>query len=162
MKTLWRKDILLTFKDCRLKFLVECSTFENIWISKYRCFLMPLQQTAFWKHSDKRRDCSQRAISPLATMFSTFIHSIIEIFYFLTKYVQSRLLQNCCMKERVNPRVVCFKGNQKLYICSRESVIHAIETNRSLFEKGDRCCMMSFACYTEYHFLLPNWLIYYS
>ena len=28
------------------------------------------------------------------------IHSIIEIFYFLTKYIQSRLLQNCSMRER--------------------------------------------------------------
>ena len=28
-------------------------------------------------------------------------HSIIEIFYFLTKYVQSRLLQHCRMRERV-------------------------------------------------------------
>ena len=39
------------------------------------------------------------------TMFSTFshriIHSIIEIFHILTKYVQSRLLQNCRMRERV-------------------------------------------------------------
>ena len=33
---------------------------------------------------------------------SQVIHSIIEIFYFLTKYVQSRLLQNCRMRERVN------------------------------------------------------------
>ena len=32
-------------------------------------------------------------------------HSIIEIFYFLTKYVQSRLLQNCRMMERVKIRV---------------------------------------------------------
>ena len=30
------------------------------------------------------------------------IHSIMEIFYVLTKYVQSRLLQNCRMRERVN------------------------------------------------------------
>ena len=39
-------------------------------------------------------------------MFSTFshrlsIHSIIEIFYFSTKYVQSRLLQNCRMRESI-------------------------------------------------------------
>ena len=33
---------------------------------------------------------------------SQVIHSIIEIFYFLTKYVQSRLLQNCCIREMVN------------------------------------------------------------
>ena len=33
---------------------------------------------------------------------SQVIHSIIEIFHFLTKYVQSRLLHNCRMRERVN------------------------------------------------------------
>ena len=32
---------------------------------------------------------------------SQVIHSIIEIFYLLTKYVQSRLLQNCHIRERV-------------------------------------------------------------
>ena len=30
----------------------------------------------------------------------------MEIFYVLTKYVQSRLLQNCCMRERVECIVV--------------------------------------------------------
>ena len=40
----------------------------------YRCFLAPLQQTAFWKHSEKRRNCSKWAISPFVTMFSTFSH----------------------------------------------------------------------------------------
>ena len=37
-------------------------------------------------------------------MFSTFSHRLsiqIEIFYFLIKYVQSRLLKNCHMRERV-------------------------------------------------------------
>ena len=61
----------------------------------------------FRKHSDKRRDCSKRAISSFDTMFSTFSHRLyisikLEIFYFLTKYVQSRLLQNCCMRKRVH------------------------------------------------------------
>ena len=37
---------------------------------------MPLQQRAFWKHSDKRRNCTKHAISPFATMFSTFRLSI--------------------------------------------------------------------------------------
>ena len=32
----------------------------------YRRFLMPLQQTAFWKHCDKRRNCTKHAISPFA------------------------------------------------------------------------------------------------
>ena len=34
--------------------------------------MTPLQQTAFWKHGDKRRNCSKQAISPFATMFSYF------------------------------------------------------------------------------------------
>ena len=57
------------------------------------------------KRCGKRRNCS-KAISPFATMFPTFshykvIHSIKGIFYFLSKYVQSSLLQNCRMRERV-------------------------------------------------------------
>ena len=36
---------------------------------------------------------------------SQVIHSILEIFYFLTKYVQSRLLQNCRM---VNKLLKCY------------------------------------------------------
>ena len=39
----------------------------------YRRFLMPLQLTAFGKHSDKRRNCSKQAISP-------FCHNV---FHFL-------------------------------------------------------------------------------
>ena len=31
---------------------------------------------AFWKHSDKRRNCSKQAISPFSTMFSTFSHNL--------------------------------------------------------------------------------------
>ena len=42
----------------------------------YRRFLTPLQQTAVWKHSDKRRNCSKRAISPFDKMFSAFSHSL--------------------------------------------------------------------------------------
>ena len=38
--------------------------------------LTPLQQTAFWKHSDKRRNYSKQAISHFATMFSTFSHRL--------------------------------------------------------------------------------------
>ena len=42
----------------------------------YKRFLTPLQQTAFWKHSDKRSYFTKRAISPFATMFSTFSHRL--------------------------------------------------------------------------------------
>ena len=38
---------------------------------------MPLQQTAFWKHGDKKRNCSNRAISPFVTMFQ--LYSIIVL-----------------------------------------------------------------------------------
>ena len=37
--------------------------------------------TAFWKHSDKRKNCSKRAISPFSTMFSTFSHRIYPFNY---------------------------------------------------------------------------------
>ena len=64
-----------------MKWYVACTLF-NPFLSADRCwcwwepFLTPLQQTAFWKHSDKRRNCSKRAISPLATMYSTFSHRL--------------------------------------------------------------------------------------
>ena len=44
--------------------------------TSYRRFLTPLQQTAFRKHCDKRRNCSKKAISPFATIFSTFSHRL--------------------------------------------------------------------------------------
>ena len=37
-------------------------------------FRRHLQQTTFWKHCDKRWNCSRRAISPFATMFSTLLN----------------------------------------------------------------------------------------
>ena len=45
-------------------------------LSLYRRFATPLQQKTFWKHSDKRRNCSKQAISPFAAMFSTFSHRL--------------------------------------------------------------------------------------
>ena len=65
---------------------------------------------AYENISDKRRNCLKRAISPFATMFAIFshnvIHLVIEIFFFLTKYIQRRLLQNCHMRERVKVSIV--------------------------------------------------------
>ena len=62
----------------------------------YRRFLTPMQQTAFWKHSDKRRNCSKRAISPFATMFSTFSHRLsIQIKRF-SIYWQNMFELVCC------------------------------------------------------------------
>ena len=77
----------------------------------YRRFLTPLQQTAIWKHSDKRRNCTKRAISPFATMFSTFCHRL------------SIQLWRCSMFWQNTFKVVCCRGVQK-----------------RLFEgKGERC-----------------------
>ena len=72
---------------------------------------------AFWRLCSRRlfknivtkeEIAHKRAIPPFDTMFSTFSHRLsiqLEIYYFWTKYVQSRLLQNCCMRERVKPYV---------------------------------------------------------
>ena len=58
----------------------QCKIIRNLYKWKafpsYRRFRKPLQQMAFWKHSDKRRNCTKRAISPFATMFSTFRHRL--------------------------------------------------------------------------------------
>ena len=49
----------------------------------------------FWKYCDKRRNCSKRAISPFATMFSIFSHRVsIQLWRF------SIFWQNCRMRER--------------------------------------------------------------
>ena len=50
----------------------------------YKRFLTTLQQTAFWKHSDKRRNFSRREISPFATMFST--HKFISYPFNYTEF----------------------------------------------------------------------------
>ena len=61
----------------------------------------------FWKHSDERRNCSKRAFSPFATMFSTHFDNCPVIYRYvpvcLPRCFQSRLLQICCMWKRVNP-----------------------------------------------------------
>ena len=46
---------------------------------------------------------------------SQVIHSIKEIFCFLTKYVQSRLLQNCRMRERVKCQLSVLGVNKRQY-----------------------------------------------
>ena len=89
-----------------LYFKQEDFSFPNyLLFPSYSRFLTPLQQTAFWKHSDNRWNCSNREISPFATIFSTFSHRL-SIQYFLTKYVQSCLLQNCWL------RCICYTGKR--------------------------------------------------
>ena len=66
---------------------------------------MPLQQMAFWKHSDKRRICSKQAISRFATMFSTFSHRLsIQLKRFPTFWQNMFKVVGCKisrMRERV-------------------------------------------------------------
>ena len=86
-------------------FEINCNHTRNVNLSRwsklfpsYRRFLTSLQQTAFRKHSDKRRNCSKRAISPFATMFSNLshiIHSIIEIFFFFDKVCSKSSATEC-------------------------------------------------------------------
>ena len=67
-------------------------------------FLTTLQQTAFWKQWQKKKlhkTCNFSFCHNVFHFLSYVIHSIMEIFYFLSKYVQSRLLQNCSMRERL-------------------------------------------------------------
>ena len=75
----------------------------------YRGFVTPLQQTSFWKHGDKRINCSKRAISPFVTMvqlYPSFVLSFKGIFCALTRRFQSLLLQICHMWEKVNNKLV--------------------------------------------------------
>ena len=89
---------------------VNCGSTQNFVISKclqmggflryypfpsYKCFLMPLQQTVFWKHSDKRRNCSKQAISIFATMFYTFT-LLVMVYPF--NYRDFLFLAHLCMK----------------------------------------------------------------
>ena len=71
---------------------------------------------------DKRRNCSKRAISPFATMFSNFSE---DFPYFFSRNVHCRLLQICCIWERVFLVQVFYSTSflQPLYIwgnCSRQ------------------------------------------
>ena len=71
----------------------DCCRFKPF--PSYRCFLTPVQQTDFWKHGDKRRNCSRRAISIFVTMFSIFSHRL------------SIQLKRFCIFWRNMFRVVC-------------------------------------------------------
>ena len=57
---------------------------------------MPLQQAAFSKRSDKRRNCSKQAISPFATMFSTFSHRLSVQLKRFSIFWQNMLKVVCC------------------------------------------------------------------
>ena len=103
-------ELKLTVKQVYIpRFSVEKNTF--IFIIDIKTFNPFPHIDAFWCR------CSRRLFENIMTKeeiaqnlqflrlpqcFSLFvIHSIMEIFYVLTKYVQSRLLQNCRMREWV-------------------------------------------------------------
>ena len=48
------------------------------------------------KHSDKRRNCSERAISPIVTMFSTFSHRLSTQLQRFSIFWQSMFKVVCC------------------------------------------------------------------
>ena len=75
-----------------------CSLFVKVYepFPSYRRFLTTLQQTAFRKHSDKRRNCSKRAISPFATMFSTFCHRLSIQLWRFSVFWQNTFKVVCC------------------------------------------------------------------
>ena len=74
------------------------------------------QQAAFWKHSEKRKIAKNKQFLLLPQYFPLWVmgypFNYRDFLYFkppadsmfstlLTKYVQSRLLHNCCCRERV-------------------------------------------------------------
>ena len=78
------------------KVLITCITLINQPLPSYRCFLTPLQQTPFWKHSDKRINCTKHAISPFATMFSTFCHRLSIQLWRFSMFWQNTFKVVCC------------------------------------------------------------------
>ena len=50
----------------------------------FECDSITVKALSFGKHCGKRRNCTKRAISPFATMFSTFSHRLsIQLWRFL-------------------------------------------------------------------------------
>ena len=58
---------------------------------------MYLQQTTFWKHCDKIRNCSKRAISPFITMFSTLLNNYGLIYRKLPDFFRYVFEGVCCI-----------------------------------------------------------------
>ena len=65
---------------------------------------MPPQQTAFWIHGDKKRNCSKRSISPFVTMFSTWFNDYTFIYRYFLYYALIGFKVVC------SRFVVCGKG----------------------------------------------------
>ena len=87
--------------------MITCSTTKHFHFSQlvcfskpfpsYRRFLTPLQQTAFRKPSDKRRNCSKLAISPYSTMFTTFSHRLSIQLWRFSIFRQNMFKVVCCI-----------------------------------------------------------------
>ena len=78
---MWKRVKFISFSQKVFLLLIAKINYNFIFqngkpFPSYRRFLMPLQQIAVWKHSDKRRNCSKQAIYPFNTMFSTFSHKL--------------------------------------------------------------------------------------
>ena len=60
---------------------IDCHSFSKSWIRLTHSHTMTPFDTpgkqAFWKHCGKRRNCSQRAISPFSTVFSTRLDNFL-------------------------------------------------------------------------------------
>ena len=69
-----------------------------------------MQQTAFENIAAKEEIAHDEQFLLLQQCFQLLVigypFNYLEIFHFLTKYVQSRLLQICCMWERVKHAVI--------------------------------------------------------
>ena len=111
LKTLSTKEKLLLFPQCLQKPSSSGKGFKGKPFPSYRHFLIPLQQTAFWKLGDKRRNCSKWAISAFVTMFSTpfnYCTFIRREFPFFFWYI---FKGDCCRL------FVCWNGvNTQLYL----------------------------------------------
>ena len=98
----------------------------------------------FWKHSDKRRNCSKRAISPFDTMFSTFSHRLSIQLKRFSMFWQNMFKVVCC---RI---VVWGKGLSNFSFCHDvfKSLLLQMSQNASTGGKGLKgaSCLVRMFC----------------
>ena len=79
--------------------------FKITYSHKCRCFRVPLQQMTFEKHYGKRRNWSWWAIALLSQFYQLksiiILPLTVNFLIAMHRLFQSRLLQICCMWERV-------------------------------------------------------------
>ena len=81
-------------------------TYRHYTIALTLSFLTPLSSRRLFENIVTKEEIAQNKQFLLLPQCFPLIHPIKEIFHFLTKYVQSRLLQNLRMRERVN-KLLC-------------------------------------------------------